>query len=131
MTRAMVDASEPPPEFPVLGEVPDFQLIDQSGQAYSSESLHGKVWVASFLFTRCPTVCPALAGNLFDVQHRTRNTYIDAMSAILPGGSSDIVWNLVFQHITGNTYICAMSAILPGGALRLCRNNVCATVGRP
>ncbi|HCP48237.1 MAG TPA: photosynthetic protein synthase I [Deltaproteobacteria bacterium] len=73
MTRAMVDASEPPPEYPVLGEVPEFQLIDQSGEAFSSESLHGKVWVASFLFTRCPTVCPTLAGNIFDVQHRTRN----------------------------------------------------------
>jgi len=73
MTRAMVDASEPPPEFPVLGEVPEFQLIDQFGQTFSSEKLHGKIWVASFLFTRCPTVCPTLAGNLFDVQHRTRN----------------------------------------------------------
>ncbi|MGI9517136.1 MAG: SCO family protein [Pirellulaceae bacterium] len=36
----------------------DFQLIDQNGQPFYSRDLTGQVWVASFFFTRCGTVCP-------------------------------------------------------------------------
>jgi protein SCO1 len=30
--------------------------------------LKGKVWVADFFFTRCPTICPVMTNNLQDVQ---------------------------------------------------------------
>lgn len=43
---------------PRLFEVPAFALVDQHGRGFSSESLRGHVWVANFIFTRCPTVCP-------------------------------------------------------------------------
>jgi len=36
-----------------------FTLTDETGQPFtSSTKLRGKVWVASFFFTRCTTVCP-------------------------------------------------------------------------
>jgi len=45
---------------PVLGSVPDFSMIEASGSPVSREDLLGKVWVASFIFTRCAEACPLL-----------------------------------------------------------------------
>jgi protein SCO1/2 len=42
---------------PVLSLGP-WQLIDQWGKPIGSDTLEGTVWVASFFFTRCPSVCP-------------------------------------------------------------------------
>jgi protein SCO1 len=58
---------------PVLGTVPPFQLTDQDGRAFGSQDLAGRVWVASFLFTRCQTVCPRVTAQMARVQGRTRN----------------------------------------------------------
>jgi len=35
----------------------EFTLTDSSGQPFNSESLRGKVWVASFFFVNCPQMC--------------------------------------------------------------------------
>ena len=43
---------------PVLLEVPDFSLIDQTGEPFGLRELSGKVWVANFIFTRCTATCP-------------------------------------------------------------------------
>jgi protein SCO1 len=44
-----------------LGQVPAFTLTDQLGRPVSDQSLRGQVWVANFVFTRCPSVCPMLS----------------------------------------------------------------------
>lgn len=62
-----------PPPPPVLGTLPAFQLTDQEGRPFGSEELAGRVWVASFIFTRCPTVCPAITRQVARIQARTRN----------------------------------------------------------
>jgi protein SCO1 len=49
---------------PVLGTVPSFQFQDQNGVAFGPETLQGKPWVADFVFTRCPTVCPLMTERL-------------------------------------------------------------------
>ncbi len=52
-----------------LGVVPDFALTDQKGAALGKGDLSGKVWVASFVFTRCAGPCPrimAVCGELQD-----------------------------------------------------------------
>ena len=56
---------------PVLGLVPSFQLTDQSGAAYSSKALEGQVWVANFVFTRCPTICPTFTAKMATIQKKT------------------------------------------------------------
>lgn len=58
----------PPP--PVLGKLPAFALTDQSGKPFGLAELQGKVWVADFVFTRCPQVCPLLTGHMAEVQKR-------------------------------------------------------------
>ncbi len=39
---------------------PEFTAIDQEGTTFSSQQLKGTPWIASFFFTSCETVCPAL-----------------------------------------------------------------------
>jgi len=39
---------------------PEFTAIDQEGTTFSSQKLKGTPWIASFFFTSCETVCPAL-----------------------------------------------------------------------
>lgn len=42
---------------PILGTVSDFRLTNQLGQAVSLADLRGHVWIADFIFTRCPGPC--------------------------------------------------------------------------
>jgi protein SCO1/2 len=62
-----------PPPPPVLGTIPSFELVDESGRAFGSRDLAGRVWVASFIFTRCETVCPRIAARVARIQERTRS----------------------------------------------------------
>lgn len=62
-----------PPPPPVLGTLPAFQLTDQDGKPFGSSDLAGRVWVASFIFTRCETVCPAITRQMARIQARARN----------------------------------------------------------
>lgn len=45
---------------PPITSVGAFQLTDEAGQPFSSADLKGKVWIASFFFARCPSICPKL-----------------------------------------------------------------------
>jgi protein SCO1/2 len=62
----------PPPPLPVLGTLPDFRLTDQDGRAFGAAELRGYVWMAGFIFTRCPTICPAITARMGKIQKRAR-----------------------------------------------------------
>ena len=55
---------------PVYSTLPAFALIDQRGQPFGLEQLKGKVWVADFIFARCPSVCPVLTGKMAALEQR-------------------------------------------------------------
>jgi protein SCO1/2 len=55
---------------PVLGDVPPFQLTERSGDPYGSAQLAGRVWVANFIFTTCPDICPALTAEMGALESR-------------------------------------------------------------
>jgi protein SCO1/2 len=59
-----------PAALPVLGTVPPFSLTERTGAPLGSEDLTGRVWVADFVFTRCPDVCPALTARMARLQDR-------------------------------------------------------------
>src|SRR5919206_184241 len=61
-----------PAALPVLGTLPDFRLTDQEGQPFGAAELRGYVWMAGFIFTRCPTICPAITARMGKIQHRAR-----------------------------------------------------------
>lgn len=42
-------------------------LVDEQGKPFGSDDLKGKVWIASFFFTRCPSICPKQQQALLDL----------------------------------------------------------------
>ncbi len=53
---------------PVLTQLPDFQLIERNGQKLGLADLRGKVWIADFIFTRCPGPCPRMSSRMTSLQ---------------------------------------------------------------
>lgn len=51
-----------------LGEVPDFALLERSGQPVTKTDLLGKVWLASLIFTRCVDECPLVSSHMARLQ---------------------------------------------------------------
>jgi cytochrome oxidase Cu insertion factor (SCO1/SenC/PrrC family) len=51
-----------------LWEVPDFALIERSGQPVTKADLLGKVWIASIIFTRCVEECPLVSSHMARLQ---------------------------------------------------------------
>jgi protein SCO1/2 len=62
---------ERPAPLDVYGLVPAFDFRDHLGAAISNRDLLGKVVVMNFIFTRCPTMCPAFSMKMRRVQDRT------------------------------------------------------------
>ena len=58
---------EPPP---VMFDLPAFTLTDERGQPFTRASMEGEVWVASFIFTSCPSSCPAVTRAMRSLQDR-------------------------------------------------------------
>ena len=53
----------------------DFTLIDENGNNFSLYELEGDVIVISFLFTRCPDICPVVSANLAYVSQELADLY--------------------------------------------------------
>ncbi len=60
----------PTPALPVMATVPAFSLQSEQGKAFGAADLRGRVWVASFIFTRCPTLCPRVTRLMAGLQPR-------------------------------------------------------------
>ena len=58
------------PDLPKIARVPEFALVDQDGAALQRDQLRGQVWIANFMFTRCPDVCPLLTAKMSGVRGR-------------------------------------------------------------
>jgi len=57
-------------ELPHLAQVPEFALRNQRDETVSAKDLRGKIWIANFMFTSCPDVCPILTTKLSGVRSR-------------------------------------------------------------
>jgi protein SCO1/2 len=58
---------------PVYGEVIDFRLTNQLGQAVSKADLKGRVWVADIIFTRCSGPCLAMTRTMKSIEAALRS----------------------------------------------------------
>jgi cytochrome oxidase Cu insertion factor (SCO1/SenC/PrrC family) len=47
---------------PVIKPAPEFSGENSEGKNFTSTSLKGKIWLASFMFTNCGGVCPVMNG---------------------------------------------------------------------
>ena len=48
--------------------VPNFSLTTQQGAPLTLSDMKGKIWVADFIFTNCPTICPAMTQEMARLQ---------------------------------------------------------------
>src|SRR5688572_2265508 len=53
--------------------VADFNLVNQLGDSISWQDMKGKIVIADFFFTRCPTICPAMTLNMKRLQESIHN----------------------------------------------------------
>ena len=69
-----------PAELPILGEryvddnqdtvyhsIADFAFVNQVGDTIRKEDMAGKIYVADFFFTTCPTICPVMKKEMLRV----------------------------------------------------------------
>lgn len=57
----------------VLGTVPRFRFMNQDRQGFGSKELDGKVWIATFIFTRCAGTCPLQTAELVALQEELKD----------------------------------------------------------
>ncbi len=53
-------------------KVPDFAFLNQDSITVTNHDYKGKVYVAEFFFTSCPTICPKMTRNLVYLQNELK-----------------------------------------------------------
>ncbi len=49
---------------PVIAQVPDFEFTHYDGSKVTRDHLLGAPWIADFIFTRCPAICPRMTAQM-------------------------------------------------------------------
>jgi len=90
--------------------IADFSLINQNGKIVTQADYEGKIYVADFFFTTCPTICPVMTKNMVEIQKQIKDDdifllshsvtpEIDSVAQLkkyaLEKGVDDTKWNLV------------------------------------
>ena len=73
---ALAGCVQPQP-LPILGEVPEFQLVSETGQPFDSHVLDGRVWVVDFVYTTCDGPCPMMSSKMRLLQTQTASDMPD------------------------------------------------------
>jgi protein SCO1/2 len=55
-------------------KIPPFELVNQDSILISNTSLAGKIYVADFFFTTCPSICPVMTNNMVKIQRAFSDT---------------------------------------------------------
>lgn len=51
-----------------IGQVPKFELIDESNKKITDKDYLGKVYVVEFFFSTCPSICPIMNKNMIEIE---------------------------------------------------------------
>lgn len=62
------------------GSVPEFQLVNESGQPFGSADLRGKIWIADFIYSTCPGPCPMISTRMSELQKPLAKTDVQLVS---------------------------------------------------
>jgi protein SCO1/2 len=92
-------------------KIAPFKLVNQNGDTITQADYTGKIYVADFFFTTCPTICPIMTENMMLVQEEFKNDpevmilshsvtpEIDTVEVLkkyaIKKGVIDAKWNLV------------------------------------
>jgi protein SCO1 len=58
----------------VYQTIPAFKFINQYGDSTGDKNLDGKIYVADFFFTSCPSICPVMQRNMLNVYNAFKTT---------------------------------------------------------
>ena len=91
--------------------IADFSLTNQNGKTITQSDYKGKIYIADFFFTTCPTICPIMTKNMAGIQEQiiddndvlllshSVTPVIDSVAQLkkyaLEKGVNDAKWNLV------------------------------------
>jgi protein SCO1 len=105
--------------------IADFKFTNQNGKIISQKDYKGKIYVADFFFTTCPTICPKMTDNMVWLQNQIKNnpkvmllSYsvtpdIDTVEVLkkyaIKKGVIDAKWNLVTGNKSDIYYIARKS----------------------
>lgn len=53
--------------------IPPFAFTNQNGETITNADYDGKIYVADFFFTRCPTICPKMTANMVRLQWKLKD----------------------------------------------------------
>jgi protein SCO1/2 len=94
-------------------KISNFSMINQNGETITQDFYDNTIYVADFFFTTCPSICPIMTENMFEIQEKILNKNIKLISFsvtpeidsvaqlkkyALEKGVNDLKWNL----LTGN-----------------------------
>jgi protein SCO1/2 len=83
--KPSTDPADVSGELPILGEryveggdtvyhrIADFAFVNQVGDTITNDEVAGKVYVADFFFTSCPTICPIMKKEMLRVYEQYRD----------------------------------------------------------
>jgi protein SCO1/2 len=57
----------------VFTTIPPFSFINQDNRVVTEKDYQGKVYIADFFFTTCPSICPKMTNTLTLVQEKLKN----------------------------------------------------------
>lgn len=58
-------------------EIQNFEVTNQDDETFTREDMDGKVWLLSFIFTNCATVCPPMSQNMTAVAQELEDKGIE------------------------------------------------------
>jgi protein SCO1/2 len=66
----------------VYPKIIDFAYLNQDSIMIKSSSMKGKIWIAEFFFTSCPTICPTMTKQMIRLNNDTKDieNYLQFMS---------------------------------------------------
>ena len=107
--------------------IADFSLTNQNGKTITQSDYKGKIYIADFFFTTCPTICPIMTKNMTKIQEKiidddnvmllshSVTPVIDSVAQLkkyaLEKGVNDTKWNLVtgdkkqIYHLARKSYL--------------------------
>lgn len=69
LTSSIGCTKKPPASLPPKGKaIADFNLLDQAGREVTLKTFQGQVWIANFVFTTCPSICPEVTRSVAGLQ---------------------------------------------------------------
>lgn len=66
----------------IYPKIPCFSFLNEDSLRVTSKNLKGKIWIANFFFTSCPTICPTMTSQMKRLNKMTNdiNQYLQYIS---------------------------------------------------